>query len=240
MKNRYKLSIIAPVYQNENIKDIVKDINKKISMPFKKKYGDIEFIIAEDGSTDNTRRILKAIKTKYNLTLDLFDKKRGYVAAVKKLYLRAKGEYIFFTDSDGEHDPADFWKLWKKMIKENSDIVVGYKIRRKPFYRVFISKINNLLLGILFGVWLKDANCGFRLLKRNAVERIIPGTGNLTAAYNAETLILAKRFGYRYSEVPIKHIYKESTVFSVKKLPKTISKAFFETISLRYKLWVKG
>lgn len=234
MDEKIKLSVLMPVYQNEKIGAVIGDIFDKVVKPFKEaKLGDVEVIVAEDGSRDDTRKILRSIEKKYGLILNLCDERRGYIKAAKEIYAQARGEYLFFTDSDGEHDPADFWKMWDKISDGNLDMVIGYKLHRKPFFRVFISKINNLLLGVLFNVWLKDANCGFRILKNKVAKEIIPLTGNLTIAYNAETPILAKSMGYRYAQVPVKHFYQESVVFSKKKLPKMLFKAFYELFELK-------
>ncbi len=61
-----KLSIITPVYQNEKVELYVQE-------KVRSKFPDSELVIAEDGSKDNTRKILKSIQSKYNITLDLCD-----------------------------------------------------------------------------------------------------------------------------------------------------------------------
>jgi glycosyltransferase involved in cell wall biosynthesis len=234
-KNNVTLSIIMPVYENEGIERYIKEIHEKIVLPFEKRgLGKTELIIAEDGSKDRTREILLSIRKKYNLILNLCDQRRGYIKAVREIYIQAAGKYIFFTDADGEHYPEDFWRLWDAFSTARYDIVLGYKLKRKPYYRLIISKINNFLLGILFGVWLRDANCGFRILKQDVARKIIPLTGNLKAAYNAETLVIARKRGYKYAEVPIRHTAQRSVVFSLAKMPITLFYAFLELFRLRF------
>ncbi len=234
IKKKIKLSILMPVYENEKIEELISEINNKIIQKFRKLgLGEAEVIIAEDGSRDNTREILRSIQKKYDLDLNLCEHRRGYIQAVKEIYMQAKGEYIFFTDSDGEHKPSDFWLLWDKIINNSLDLVVGYKINRKPYYRVFVSRINNMLMGVLFNVWLRDSNCGFRIIKNEAVKKIIPLTGSLTVAYNAETFIYAKKMGYRYGQVPVNHTYKKSVALPIEKIPFKLCRAFFEIFSLK-------
>lgn len=226
-----------PVYKNEAIGNIVKDIYDKIIVKFKEKdNSEVEFLIAQDGIGDKTRENLLSIKNQYSLTLNTSDKRRGYIGAVKEIFSQAKGEYIFFTDADGEHDPSDFWKLWENFNKKKLDIIVGYKQNRRPYYRLIISKINNLLMGIIFGLWLKDANCGFRILKSTVASKIIPLTGNLVAAYNAETMIWAKKMGYNIGEVGVRHMSQPSVVFSGSTMHITIVKALIELIKFRIKI----
>jgi|SRR3989344_4866662 len=241
MDNPIKLSIITLVYQNEKIEDYIREIQEKIIKRFEDlQIGGVEFIVAEDGSKDNTRAILQSIKEKYGLILNLGSQRRGYIGAAKEVYMQAKGEYIFFADSDRENDPDDFWKLLGKLQKENLDIVVGYRKNRRPYYRRLISKINSLLTGLLFNIWLGDANCGFRIIKRNVVQKIIPLTGNLMATFNAEFFIIAKQLRYSYKEVPIEHFPRESIVFPLKKIPATLITAFFELLKFKIKIFKGG
>lgn len=222
-----KLSIITPVYQNEKVELFIKDVQEKV----RSKFPDSEFIIAEDGSKDNTRKILKSIQSKYNLTLDLCDERRGYVNAVKSLYDRACGDIIFFLDSDGEHDVSDFWNLYIR-LNEGYDIAIGYKTNRRPLYRLFISRINNFLVGVLFGIWFKDANCGFRVM-RKPVKDFVLQSNVLKSAFNVEMLVRAKHAGKSMSEVPIRHINVPSVVFSPAKMPIVILKSLKELYVLK-------
>jgi len=237
MTNNIELSILMPVYQNEKIEDYVREIHEKIIERFRKlNIGDVEFIIAEDGSKDNTRSILKSIAQNYGLVLNLSEQRRGYIKAAKELYAQARGDYIFFTDSDHESSPDDFWKLWDKIQKENLDIVLGYKKDRRPYYRLLISLANTFLMGILFNIWLREANSGFRIMKRSAAREIIPLTGNLFTAYNSELFIIAKKLKYLYGQVPVRHFPQKSLVFPLKKIPMAVVKAFFELVRLRFKI----
>lgn len=231
---KMKLSIVTPVYQNEQIEVIIRDVHEKV----RAKFQDSEFIIAEDGSTDKTREILKSLQQKYNLTFNFCNERRGYIKAVKELYEQANGDVIFFLDSDGEHDPGDFWKLYRRLQK-GYDLVIGYKTKRRPLYRLFLSKVNNFLIGMMFGVWFRDANCGFRIMKRSFAREFIPPSGVLVAAFNAEMLVRAKHAGKAVAEVPVRHAAKASVVFRPAKMPWVALKAFKELYNLRRELIVK-
>jgi len=227
-----KLSVLMPTYKNPAIGDMIKAVHEAVISKFEP--GTVEFIVTEDGSGDSTPDVLKELALKYPLTLNLCSRNRGYLAVSKELYLQAKGEYLFFMDSDGEHDPNDFWRLWERMHENNCDIVVGYKINRRPYSRLLISKANNFLLGILFGIWLDDANCGFRLIKREAAQKIMPKTGNLPISSNAESFIWAKRMGLTYAQVGVRYIMQASVTFppGLRMVP-IILNAFKDLISFR-------
>lgn len=217
-----KLSIITPVYQNEKIELFIKDVQEKV----RSKFPGSEFIIAEDGSRDNTRKILASIQSKYDITLDLCDERRGYVNAVKSLYSKSCGDIIFFLDSDGEHDPSDFWNLYDK-LNEGYDIVVGYKTKRRPLYRLFISRVNNFIIGLLFNIWFKDANCGFRVM-RKPIKYFVIQSNILKSAFSVEMLVRSKYAGKSMVEVPVRHINVPSVVFSPMKMPMVMIRSLKE------------
>lgn len=194
-----------------------------------------EFIVAEDGSTDGTKEILAKLKKELPIRLIQAKEKKGYFKALRDAVKAAKNDYLFLSDGDGEHDPADFWKLYNKMWGPGRyDIVVGYKTKRKPFYRVIVSLGNVFLDGILFGLWLRGANCNFRLMRKKVMDDIIDEIGSLKYTPSVEALIRAKRKGYRIAEVPIRHIYVASGELSPSKIPKIMFREFSNLIKFRF------
>lgn len=195
-----------------------------------------EFIIAEDGSTDGTKEILAKLKKELPITLLQAKEKKGYFKALKDAVKAAKNEYLFLSDGDGEHDPKDFWRLYAKFMESplRYDVVVGYKTKRRPFYRVIISLGNVFLDGMLFGLWLRGANCNFRLMRKKVMDDIIDDIGSLKYTPSVEALIRAKRKGYKIAEVPIKHIYVASGELAPSKIPKIMAREVGNLIKFRF------
>jgi len=195
-----------------------------------------EFIIAEDGSTDGTKQILARLEKELPITLLQAKQKKGYFKALKDAVKAAKNEYLFLSDGDGEHNPTDFWKLYSKFMEVPGkyDIVVGYKTKRKPFYRVIVSLGNVFLDGMLFGLWLRGANCNFRLMRKKVMDDIIDDIGSLKYTPSVEALIRAKWKGYRIAEVPIRHIYVASGELAASKIPKVMFREFWNLVKFRF------
>lgn len=117
--SKIKLSIIIPCYNVENY------VEKCINSLLQQTLNDIEIIVVNDGSKDNTLKILKKL-VKENTNIKLIDKKNAGVSAARNDALKiAKGEYIGFLDSDDWVEKDMFEKMYNKAIKENLDIVAS-------------------------------------------------------------------------------------------------------------------
>lgn len=164
-----------------------------------------EFIIAEDGSRDGTTEILERLRDELGLRLSHRDERRGYTRALRDALTLPRHDVILFSDSDGQHDPADFWRLARRI--PYCDMVVGFKRpRRDPRYRVLMSRVFNRLVGALFELRLHDVNCGFRLMRRRLVEDLLRDEWQMRACTFTEFTIRAFYRGYAIQEAPIRHL----------------------------------
>lgn len=197
------LSVVLPVY---NEVDMIENAVRNIYREIIKKYPGSKLIVAEDGSTDGTKEVLKRLNKKIKFKLVMSDERKGYLNAVKGALMLADSELIFFSDSDGTHDPKDFWRLYEIMAESGADIAAGVKENRHdPFYRLVLSRLYNFLLGILFGLWIKDSNAGFKLMKRDVVKNIVPQIKFLKYGFSSELLIRARHAGKKIVPVDVKH-----------------------------------
>lgn len=202
----------------------------------KKRGGKFEIIVIDDGSKDESRRILKQLLPEIpNLKLILHKKNEGYGGAIKSGFKTASCDLIFYTDGDGQYDPKDLNKLLKKLNK-NVDVVQGYKIKRNdPWYRILIGKIYHYFSILLFGLKISDVDCDFRLIRKKAMSLF-------ELEYNSGVICveLVKKLqdaNCRFVEVGVKHyprLYGHSQIFNYKRILKTI----YEFFELRIKLYL--
>lgn len=136
MRNNPLISIIVPVYNTE------KYLEKCIESILSQSYDNIEILIVNDGSNDNSAQILE--KYKSNLKIKIFEKKNEGLALARKLALEnSKGEYICFVDSDDYIDKDYCKKLYENMINTNSDISMCRFVRVLPDIRIKNSILND-------------------------------------------------------------------------------------------------
>lgn len=154
---KIKLSVIVPVYNVERY------IDKCLSSLINQTLTDIEIIIVNDGSPDNSQQIIDKYVKKYPKIVKSFIKENGGQGSARNFgLLKAKGEYIAYVDSDDWVEKYMFEEMYNLGIKENSDIVVcGNKVVSMTDEILKIEPAiiyNNEVLDILFGkmaVWNK-------------------------------------------------------------------------------------
>ena len=165
--NEKKLSIVLPIYNEEkSIKKIILEWKNELDL-LKINY---EIILAEDGSSDNTKNILfELINNNENKTYlnNIVEKKRGYAGAILSSVKIANGEFILCTDSDGQCNPKDFINFWNKKEFIGEGIIIGNrKARSDSLFRLIISKLFLLIHRILFNSKIKDPSCPYIFCKK--------------------------------------------------------------------------
>lgn len=137
-----KVSVILPVYNGE------KYIKKCIDSVLNQTYKNIELVCINDGSTDNTLKIIKSIKDK---RLVIIDKKNTGVSDSRNIGLsKSTGKYISFIDSDDTYDKSFIEKMYNYLIDNNVDIVrCNYKVINEDGNKIEEGFINEQLLGKL-------------------------------------------------------------------------------------------
>lgn len=172
-----------------------------------------EIIVVNDGSRDNTSEVVgNMAKIVKNLKLIDIKKNRGKGGVVRDGMLAAKGDIRLFMDADNSTSVDQIEKMIP-FFKEGYGVVFGSRTvpgaklePPEPLYRRFIGKALNLLVQVLLlpGIW--DTQCGFKAYTAEAAEKIFSVSKVSTWGFDAETLALARKFGYRIKEIPVRWV----------------------------------
>lgn len=164
-----------------------------------------ELYFDEAASTDGTREILERLKKKYPfLRVDYHERKEGFGEAARNLYINSKCPLVFFTDSDGQYVPAEFWKL--APFAGKFDIVHGAKIGRQDhIFRKISSACFNHIARLLFDEYYSDINSAFRFVTRRVIENLVPRVKCMLTLINAELLLRAEMENYAIRQVRVIH-----------------------------------
>ncbi len=177
-----RLFIIIPAYNEQaNIKQVVNDW-----YPIVEKYGtDSRLVVIDDGSSDNTYKILQELSKERPALTALTKQNGGHGATILygyKYALDNGADYVFQTDSDGQTLPSEFEPFW--LARTKYDITIGYRNKRRDgFSRIFVTKILRLVVYICFRVYVLDANTPYRIMSASTLRenlKIIPDDFFLT------------------------------------------------------------
>jgi glycosyltransferase involved in cell wall biosynthesis len=185
---------------------------------------DFEVIVVDDGSVDDTAEVLQALRREYGPVLRVVthDRNLGYGAALRSGFAAATKEFVFYTDGDGQYDPAEI-ELLLRAVTPQTGLVNGYKSERNdPWHRVAIGWLYNRLARWLFRIRLRDIDCDFRLIRRSILD-----PGRLRSTGGAICVELVRRLelsGAGVIELPVHHYprrYGRSEFFRVRSLAST-------------------
>lgn len=227
------ISIVLPIYNEE--KSIEKVIDS-IRVFFNKKGQNYEIIAVNDGSQDKTGDILKIYKE--NIRVVTHAKNIGYGAALRSGFKEAKGDLIFFMDSDGQFDIKDINNFLEKI--KDYDFIAGYRKERKdPRHRSIFANIFKFIVRILFGLKSKDIDCAFKLFKRDTLSKInLESNG---ALINLEIFILARQNGFNFIELPVSHFKRAEgkptggNFFVIFKAMANLMRFWWKNLDIQYK-----
>jgi dolichyl-phosphate beta-glucosyltransferase len=219
------ITIVIPVYNEE--KRILPTLKSILSW-FSRKKIDHEVAIVDDGSTDNTLKVIEDIKNSHpEISIFKLPHNSGKGAAVRKGMLKGKGDYILFMDADSS-TPIEEFEKFLPAIKNHKDIIIGTRkmqgadiIEYQPFFREFLGKGFTWLSKITTRANISDFTCGFKCFSRKATKDIFSKAIIDNWSFDAEIVFLAGKFGYKITEVPVR--WKNNTATKVRMLRDVIS-----------------
>ncbi len=203
------LSVFFPAYNEEaNIETTL----KKAVLVLPQVAKEWEILVIDDGSTDHTGAIVKKMAIKIpGLKLITHSPNRGYGAALKSGLYQSRFPLIVFTDADGQFDFAEIDKFFAARKQTGADLVIGYYLKRAvPFYRKWGSFVWQLAVFFLFGLKVKDIDCGFKLIDRRVLEKIPLLEAERGPFISSELLIKAKRAGFKIVEIGVHHYPRQA------------------------------
>lgn len=197
------VSIVMPAYNEEEIIELTaREWNEEVVS----RIPGAELIIVNDCSRDNTGEVLARLALEIPALVPLTPELNGgHGRALRFGFEHVAQDWVFQTDSDRQHVPADFWKLWEK--RENADFVLGVRSTRADGpVRVFITTVMRVTNFIAWGLWIRDANCPFKLMRRDSMEKVLERIPRDSFIPMVMLSILCRKMHFRVSEVVVQHL----------------------------------
>src|SRR3989338_5721014 len=163
---------------------------------------DYEIIVVDNNSRDGSARIARSKRVRV-----ILEREQGYGAALKKGFGEAKGSHIIMCDADDTYDLNEIPRLLRY---KDSDIVIGNRLNSRmekdamPFLHKSIGNpLLSLILRKFFRIPVKDANCGLRIIKKQALLRMNLSSNGMEIA--SEMLMQASRLKLKVRQVDISY-----------------------------------
>ncbi|MFA6023178.1 MAG: glycosyltransferase [Candidatus Pacearchaeota archaeon] len=169
-----------------------------------------EIIVVLNACKDKTLEIVKTYSKKYKIIKYLDFKQGGKGFAVIegfKQALKNESDTLGFVDADMATSPEAFYDLIKNINSYDGIIasryIKGSKVKPKPsFARIFVSRIFNALIRILFFMPYRDTQCGAKVFKKNAIKQTINKLSMSQWAFDVELLYCLRKQGFKIKEIP--------------------------------------
>jgi glycosyltransferase involved in cell wall biosynthesis len=171
-----KLSIVIPAYNEEEAigSTIDRCLAARQFITEHSPVDSVEVIVVSDGSTDQTSEIAGQFD---DVRVIVFERNRGYGAAIKAGFQAADGDLLGFLDADGTCDPRFFAVLCRALVDEDASVALGSRMgpdSRMPQVRRLGNRIFAFFLSVLSNRVVTDSASGMRVVRRDILHRLFP------------------------------------------------------------------
>ena len=184
---------------------------------------DYEIIVVDDGSTDDTAKIVSGlIQTNTSIRLIRLETNGGYGAALRNGFQQATKDLVAFTDADCQFDLTELDRF--VLLSKRYDIICGYRIDRKDTpLRCLYSRVYNQISRLLLNTGVRDIDCALKMFHRKAIQSIETQTAGFLI--NTEVVTRARQAGRSIVEVGVSHRYRAggTSSVSISHIPKVLA-----------------
>ncbi|HWU23123.1 MAG TPA: bifunctional glycosyltransferase family 2/GtrA family protein [Nocardioides sp.] len=169
---------------------------------------DATVTIADNASTDATWAIASRLERQVPGVRALHLDRKGRGLALREAWSRSRAEVLGYMDVDLSTDLRALPPLLAPLLSGHSDLAIGSRLARgsrvvRGPKRELISRGYNLLLRGVLSAGFSDAQCGFKAIRRDVAERLLPQVVDDSWFFDTELLVLAEQAGLRIHEVPV-------------------------------------
>ncbi|MHB9008189.1 MAG: glycosyltransferase [Limisphaerales bacterium] len=203
----HSVLLLIPAY---NEADRIGPVLRAYAQYFRDRYpGHFRLVVVLNGCMDRTVEVVQDLEAEFaEISHVEFTGRIGKGGAlIEGLKLWPEADLIGYVDADGATAPAAFHQLLARM--DEADCVIGSRWVpgavlhvEQSFQRRFFSRAFHLLVEMLFRMGIKDTQCGAKVMRRNAIQRVHGALSIADMAFDINLLYALKRAGFRILEVP--------------------------------------
>lgn len=192
------ITIVVPVMNEE---EVLPSFYKELTKELKKIKREYEIIFIDDGSKDTSLAILKDFaKRDKRIRVFAFRRNLGKAEALTYGFSKSRGEKIVTLDADLQNPPSEIQHILNELEK-GYDVVCGWRNHRQDRqYTKITSAVFNRLVGIFFGLYIHDYNCGLKGFTKDVVRSL-----RLYGGLHRFIPLIADQLGFSVVELPVRH-----------------------------------
>ncbi|MEU2389154.1 bifunctional glycosyltransferase family 2/GtrA family protein [Streptomyces sp. NPDC007369] len=200
------LDVVIPVFNEEKdlgpcVRRLHDHLTRTFPYPFR-------ITIADNASTDRTPEVAAGLAAVLDGVRSARLEEKGRGRALRAVWSRSEAPVLAYMDVDLSTDLNAVLPLVAPLISGHSDLAIGTRLARssrvvRGARREFVSRAYNLLLRSSLAARFSDAQCGFKAIRREVAERLLPLVQDTGWFFDTEMLVLAERAGLRIHEVPV-------------------------------------
>jgi glycosyltransferase involved in cell wall biosynthesis len=211
------LSIVVPAYNEQTrLPETIRRIQEYL---LHSEWIFNEIIIVDDGSTDSTVEVASVfVRENPNVRVLRNPGNRGKGYSVRHGMMEARGEWRLFTDADLSAPIEEIERLWAAMQRDGSEVAIGSRALdrsligvHQPGMRERAGRIFNAVMRRVVGLRIADTQCGFKLFHGAAALAVFPRQTQERFGFDVEILFIAKKHGFKISEVPVRWNHVEGS-----------------------------
>jgi glycosyltransferase involved in cell wall biosynthesis len=201
------LLLLIPAYNEESrIEPVLRDYARYFQQHYQ---GTFKLVVVLNGCRDNTLGVVQRVGAEFPSIgwLEFKDPIGKGGALIEGLKLAPMGDLIGYVDADGATPPHAFLELVKRM--DGFDCVIGSRWlpgavlhQQQSHKRQFASRVFHFIVQLFFWMNIRDTQCGAKVIRRTAVEKIHSSLRIADMAFDINLLYSLKHAGYRILEVP--------------------------------------
>ncbi|MEU1624151.1 bifunctional glycosyltransferase family 2/GtrA family protein [Streptomyces sp. NPDC020096] len=200
------LDVVIPVYNEEaDLEPCVRRLHAHLAATFP--YG-FRITIADNASTDRTAVVAEALEREIPQVSAVHLVQKGRGRALRAVWSESDAPVLAYMDVDLSTDLNALLPLVAPLVSGHSDLAIGSRLARssrvvRGAKREFISRAYNLILRGGLAARFSDAQCGFKAIRKDVAERLLPLVEDTGWFFDTELLVIAERAGLRIHEVPV-------------------------------------
>ncbi|MEU8318502.1 bifunctional glycosyltransferase family 2/GtrA family protein [Nonomuraea sp. NPDC048881] len=200
------VEVVVPVHNEQRaLRESVARLHAYLATTFP--YG-FRITIADNASSDDTWRLAIELARELPQVRAVHLDEKGRGRALRQVWSTSEADVVSYMDVDLSTDLDAFLPLVAPLLSGHSDLAIGTRLARASRVergpkREFISRSYNLLLRSVMGAGFSDAQCGFKAVRTEIAQALLPAVEDEQWFFDTELLLLAERHGLRIHEVPV-------------------------------------